>query len=184
MPPRASTTLAELYDEQYRRTVILLLVFFILAVLFLLTQQLVLRKVKRENRSMPPGLVWLQLIPLLGQIWQYIVVVRIGSSLRKEMAARQADPLFGADARMVENRNSRPTMAMGLTYCILMNCAILLTVLVDLLIVMHEMTGIRQAILGLDGLAMIASMFSWVTYWVMLAVWARRLRQRVVLGTA
>ena len=48
--------------------IILLLVFVVIAVLFLLTQQNTLKAVKPENRLMQPGLVWLQLIPLLGQI--------------------------------------------------------------------------------------------------------------------
>ena len=73
-------------------------------------------------------------------------------------------------------------MVMGLTYCVLVNSTIILAFLVNLLLVNNDLTGTRQALFGLDGLAMIAGTFSWLIYWVLLAVWIRRLRQRVVLG--
>ena len=72
------------YDNGYLQ-IILLLVFIGIAVLFLLTQQNTLKAVRRENRLMQPGLVWLQLIPVVGQIWQFIVVLRIAKSIRKEI---------------------------------------------------------------------------------------------------
>jgi hypothetical protein len=37
---------------------------------------------------MEPGQVWLQLIPLFGLFWQFVVVNRIAESLRKEYRSR------------------------------------------------------------------------------------------------
>ena len=185
MNPRAADTLANLYDAQYRRTILLLLGFLILAVLFLLTQQRILRRIKRENRSMLPGLVWLQLIPFLGQLWQFFVVIRIASSIRKEMAYRHADPLFGADALMVEQGNRRPTIAAGLIYCILTTGAVLVSFIADLLLINNQLAenGIRAQVFGVADLLMIAGAISWMIYWVLLAMWTRRLKNRLRFTT-
>jgi hypothetical protein len=66
-----------------------------------------------------PGLVWLQLIPLVGQVWQFFVVARISSSIRKGLTAEYENTVFGADAAVVQKGvANRPTLAMGLAYCI------------------------------------------------------------------
>src|ERR1700722_16043411 len=107
------------YDNGYLQ-IILLLVFIGIVVLFLLTQQNTLKAVRRENRLMRPGLVWLQLIPVLGQIWQFIVVLRIAKSIRKEIEFLQGDSIFGlADLNVVEKLSKRPTMVVGIIYCTL-----------------------------------------------------------------
>jgi hypothetical protein len=41
---------------------------FVAGVLFLLTQQKSLRAVRKSNRLLLPGLVWLQIIPIFGQV--------------------------------------------------------------------------------------------------------------------
>ena len=50
---------------------VLLFALLVPAILFLLTQQNTLKTVRVENRMLPSGLVWLQLIPLFGQVWQF-----------------------------------------------------------------------------------------------------------------
>src|ERR1700729_4298381 len=102
------------YDSGYLQ-IILLLVFVVIAVLFLLTQQNTLKAVKRENRLMNPGLVWLQLIPLFGQLWQFFVVSRIAKSIRNEIASRQDDSILGfSDITAVEEHGKLPTFTIGI----------------------------------------------------------------------
>jgi len=50
---------------------------------FLITQQNTLKAIQQQNRLMRPGEVWLQLIPLFGIVWQFIVVTRISDSIRR-----------------------------------------------------------------------------------------------------
>jgi hypothetical protein len=76
-------------------------------ILFLLTLQKTLQTISPENRKMPPGNVWLMLIPLFNIVWQFIVVSRIADSLRDE-CLRLNIPV----------NEQRPTHAIGLTYCI------------------------------------------------------------------
>src|ERR1700722_9178980 len=56
---------------------ILIIVFILIDCLFIWTQQRVLQAVQPQNRLMRPGRVWLQLIPVFGFFWQFVVVLRI-----------------------------------------------------------------------------------------------------------
>ena len=91
------------------------LVVFAIALLptifFLLTLHRTLEEVSLENRLMPPGHVWLAIIPLFGWIWMFIVVQRIADSLQKEFALRG-----------VECKEARPGYSIGMAYCILTVC--------------------------------------------------------------
>lgn len=72
---------------------IALLVLFAISIIplvfYLLTLQRALEKCAPHNRSMSPGLVWLQLIPFFNIIWQFFVVSAVSGSLSKEYAARR-----------------------------------------------------------------------------------------------
>ncbi|MCX6294778.1 MAG: hypothetical protein NTX97_01720 [Bacteroidetes bacterium] len=83
-------------------------------IFYLLTLQKTLNEVSPENRQMPPGQVWLILIPLFGMVWAFIVVNRIADSLKAEFAKRN-----------VPVDEDRPGYSIGLTYCILYCCSII-----------------------------------------------------------
>jgi hypothetical protein len=59
-------------------------------IFYMLTLQKALERCSPVNRSMSPGMVWLQIIPIFGFIWQFFVVTAISSSLEKEYASRRA----------------------------------------------------------------------------------------------
>ena len=142
--------------------IILLLVFIGIAVLFLLTQQNALKAVRRENRSMQPGLVWLQLIPVVGQIWQFIVVLRIATSIRKEIKFVQGDSLFGAsDLSVAEKLSHRGTLAIGIAYCTL--------TLVGVFFNLFMTAGQESPLTPLVGLIFLTGIVCWIIYWVRLA---------------
>jgi hypothetical protein len=61
---------------------------FVVEILFLLNLQRTLERVSLVNRAMTPGLVWLQIIPVLGFFWFLYVVVKVRDSLRAEYKAR------------------------------------------------------------------------------------------------
>lgn len=163
---------------------ILLVAFLIAWVLFLLTQQNTLRRITRQNRRLRPGMVWLQLIPFLGQIWQFFVIVRISNSIRNELAARQEDELFGRDAAMVELGNKRPSLATGLPYCIIMWICLLTLCYGTYLDVVYQSAAAENTTFDVIlGLLLMACPVLWVIYWVNLALWKRRLKQRAGLAT-
>jgi hypothetical protein len=84
-----------------------LLVFLIPVIFFLITLQNTLRIISPENRKMPPGNVWLVLIPVFGFIWQFIIVSRLSDSIHDECVRLNVDP-----------NEERPTYSIGLVYCI------------------------------------------------------------------
>jgi hypothetical protein len=55
---------------------------------YLRSLQKTLEKCAVQNRSMAPGMVWLQLVPMLNLGWQFVNVISIGRSLEKEFRSR------------------------------------------------------------------------------------------------
>ena len=97
-----------------------LLLFLIPYIFFLIAQQNTLRVVETQNRTMNPGQVWLQLIPLFGLIWQFIVVKNIADSLRNELDSRNRESNLGIwDEGITDEVNIHPTFTTGQWYCIM-----------------------------------------------------------------
>ncbi len=49
---------------------------------------ILLRRCARENRTLRPGLVWLQVVPVFGAMWQFFVVRALSTSLEREYRSR------------------------------------------------------------------------------------------------
>lgn len=144
-------------------------VFVIIAILFLLTEQNTLRTIKTENRQIPPGQVWLQLIPIFGQIWQFVVVTRIAGSIRNEIASWDNDSILGTEALAIAQGNNRPTLGIGITYCTLNVITIVMNTL--------DATD-AQGIRGIIAIISLGSIACWIAYWVNLSGYKKRLRQK------
>jgi hypothetical protein len=86
---------------------------FLPTIFFLLTQQRALSKCSPANQTMSPGLVWLQIIPFFGFIWQFFVVVAISNSLEKEFAVRRIP------------EEPKPGQGIGLAMCITRVCVVI-----------------------------------------------------------
>ena len=56
-----------------------------------------LKCVSPVNRRMAPGLVWLNLIPILSYVWGFITVVKMSESLTNEFYRRQLHPIHYGD---------------------------------------------------------------------------------------
>jgi hypothetical protein len=91
--------------------VIALAIFLIPVILYLLTLQNTLKKVKKKNRTIEPGQVWLNLIPLFNIVWQFIMINRIADSLKAEFSERN-----------ISIKEDRPGAQIGVAYCILNLC--------------------------------------------------------------
>ena len=89
------------------------LVFIILmipAVFYLLNLQNTLKAVRSQNQKMPPGQVWLLLIPFFGIVWNFITVQRIAESIKAEYDSRQMPC------------EDKPAYSIGLAMCICTCC--------------------------------------------------------------
>lgn len=105
---------------------------------------------------MKPGEVWLQIIPVFGLIWQFIVVNRISDSLRKELSS----PLFSFEQNsdvQYDNSSPRPTHSIGVSYCVLICCSVI------------PIIGVLFALSGL---------ICWIIYWVQLASYKTKVQQK------
>jgi len=143
---------------------LLLLVLLIPAIIFLISQQNALKSIRPENRLMQPGLVWLQLIPLFGNFWQFFVVRRIAGSFRRELVSGNSDSIFGADALLADGGSAWPTRSIGVAYCIL-----------DSIAVFFALIPLKNTLLqGLIGWAM---MICWIIYWVKLTQYKNKLKR-------
>lgn len=58
---------------------------------FLYTLHKTLAAVSDKNRAMAPGLVWLNLIPLVNVVWLFYTVIKLRDSLRKEFEERRIE---------------------------------------------------------------------------------------------
>lgn len=77
---------------------VLFVVAIVINILFLLALSKCLAQCSPRNRTMEPGQVWLNLIPLFGIVWMFITIIRISESLQNEYHARRLrpdDPEFG-----------------------------------------------------------------------------------------
>lgn len=83
-------------------------------IFYLITLSKTLTEVSEMNRKMPPGQVWLVLIPLFGMVWQFIMVNRIADSLKAEF-----------ESRNIQVTEARPGAQLGVAYCTLMVCGII-----------------------------------------------------------
>ena len=82
--------------------------FIISQIFYLMTMQSTFGAIAPAHRTMPPGQVWLQLIPLFGLVWGFIIVNNLERSIQAEEKAR--------DVRFTD---VRPSYTVGLAMCIL-----------------------------------------------------------------
>jgi uncharacterized membrane protein HdeD (DUF308 family) len=76
-------------------------------IFYLITMSRALERCSPESRKMSPGSVWLMLVPILGIIWQYMVVDAVSSSIGREF--RKRGMVLASD---------RPHYGVGLTSCL------------------------------------------------------------------
>jgi hypothetical protein len=137
----------------------LLLAFVIPAILFFLAQQKTLQVISPENREMPPGSVWLQLIPVFGMVWQFIVVIRIAHSISKEMASKIGESILDNSKLQIKETDESPTYTIGIAYCILTTLGVII----------NYSTIHSSSYLALIGsFFVLTGMVCWIIYWVRL----------------
>ncbi len=139
--------------------ILLLLAFVILGILFLLTQKKTLQVIQPVNRELESGLVWLQLIPIFGLVWQFFVVAWIAKSIWKEIASKLGDSILEDSKERIEELNESPTFNIGMAYCVLFTLDGILNLSSGHWSPYLQMIG---PVLSLTG------MICWIIYWVRL----------------
>jgi hypothetical protein len=86
---------------------VVVLVAIVIAIFFLLTLSKALSRCSPDNRTMEPAMVWLNLIPCLNIVWQFVTVIRVSESLDNEFYARGYD------------RGDDYGKNIGISYCVL-----------------------------------------------------------------
>ena len=97
-------------------TEILLVAFVVIlipGIFYLVTLQKALAAVSPQNRKMPPGQVWLLLIPLFNIVWYFIVVDAIAVSFERESISKGM------------SSEPKPTYNIGLATAILNICSVI-----------------------------------------------------------
>jgi hypothetical protein len=131
-------------------------IFLLPFILFLLSQQNTLKAIQFQNRTMPPGEVWLQLIPLFGMVWQFIVVSRIADSIQRELSSETAFSFEQHRQAYAPNPYApKPTYGIGIAYCVLLCCSI---------------------IPYLSILTSIAGLICWIIYWAQLSEYKNKIQ--------
>jgi hypothetical protein len=134
----------------------LLGIFLIPFIFFLITQQNTLKAIQPQNRTMSPGEVWLQLIPLFHIVWRFIVVKRIAESIRNELSSGNAFSFEESNYSPYLN-DEKPTQQIGMAYCIL---------------------GAVSYIPILGSLAGLAELVCWIIYWVKLSEYKNQIESK------
>lgn len=136
----------------------LFVIFLIPAIFFLISQQNILKAIQPQNRTMSPGEVWLQLIPIFNFVWCFIVVNRIAESIRRELTSRIGFS-FEENQSPVSYYESteKPTQQVGIAMCVLYCCGII-------------------PVIGVA--ARIAALVCWIVYWVKLGQYRKQIINR------
>ena len=150
-------------NEPQLRTFIQLLLFLafvIPAIIFFLAQQRTLQAIRPVNRRMRPGQVWLQLIPIVGLVWQFFVIRRISDSISDELNTPIDDAIF---AETTIPAGHRPTYNVGILYASLY-CIFVI-----------PFPPLLKSIVALPGTV------AWIIYWVQLSRCKKQLKERALL---
>ena len=137
--------------------ILLLLAFIIPAILFFLTQQRILEVIGPLNRRMQPVHVWIQLIPIIGQAWQFYVITMISYSIRNELNTPASDSVF-ADSSISEIR--KPAFNAGILYAAMFTACIISP---------RPLLTIVAFLIGIS---------AWIYYWVQLIRYKKQLKER------
>jgi hypothetical protein len=119
-------------------------------VLYCVTLSRMLGRCSPERRVLTPGLVWLLLIPVIGYLWHFVLVISISISLKREFSAR----------RIVVSDN--PGLTVGLPMCIAMISHLILIFFIP-------SPGLIKFLL------ISASLVLWIVYWIIISRYSGKL---------
>ncbi|MBM3983993.1 MAG: hypothetical protein FJ304_27735 [Planctomycetes bacterium] len=149
-----SEELSELFVIIIKAVIAVIAVVLLIYIFFLLTLQKALSRCRPQNRTMEPGMVWLNLIPLFNIVWHFITVIRVSSSLTNEFRAR--------------GRHSK-----GEDYAQTIGITSLALNLAGIIPLLGIVCGLIIPLLGI--VCGLAALICWIIYWSKVAGFSARL---------
>lgn len=156
------------------------LVWVVVLIFFCLTLQRTQREVRRRNRLIPPGLVWLhlihlaQIIPIAGfvidlctSVWDLIMVLKLAGSLRQEFEDRGWHTDSEGFGKIV-----------GIMWAVCLMVQVPLSVAMNLLGPQMGQPAVMYAVLAVFFMVWLTGIVLRIIYWVQIAGYGRRLRER------
>ena len=83
-------------------------------IFFLVSLMKTLQECDSKNRTMEPGLVWLNLIPIFSLGWMFYTVIKVWDALKAEFKSRN-----------LQSNDPQFAYSIGLAYCITLACSII-----------------------------------------------------------
>jgi hypothetical protein len=138
----------------------------VVTVFFHITLMRAIQACAPRNRAMAPGLVWLNFVPCLNLVWQFVNVIQVGNSLQAEYrdrGMRSSDESFGK--------------TLGLSYIILNYVASGINVVGRTI---AQKSDEPTLMIGLAALVLVLGLVQlvlWIMYWVKIAAFTRELNE-------
>lgn len=137
---------------------VLYLIFLIVSIFSHITLMKAIQACAPRNQAMAPGLVWLNFVPCLNLVWQFVNVIQVGNSLQAEYqdrGRRSDDQSFGK--------------TLGLSYIILNSVASGISFVGQSVIKEAGEEGLALSFLVLQAGLGITQFVLWIVYWVKIA---------------
>jgi hypothetical protein len=168
--------MGDIFGPTFVITALTLAAAAVIGFFFFRTQYRTLMAITPANRLMAPGLVWLQFIPFFAMIWQFVVIVQIARSLRKERVFRMEESLLSDSLAPQLPSAAYPTLALGLAYCILSFGITFFNLFGTF---NPDPTAILTPLITLGSIA--AAFICWIVYWVKLGSIRTELRRTAAI---
>jgi hypothetical protein len=146
------------------------LVFFVmllLTIFYLVSLMKAVQACSPRNQAMAPGLVWLNLVPVLNLVWPFVTVVQVGNSLQREFRARGMD------------RGGGYGKVLGvLTYVLSLFSSFVSLAALGVAIVVDDSDDSPMILFagsGVGNLIGLGFLVMWIVYWVQIAGYTRTL---------
>lgn len=136
-------------------------------IFYLITLQNTFNEISGENRRMQPGLVWLNIIPLFGLVWQFVTLINLADSLK-----------FEFEKRGIKGEENRPGYVIGLVYCTFIAISALGTFVGSIIHLQHWPEWHQALYLRILGSAF--GIICWIIYWIKINGYKSRLIQNRV----
>jgi hypothetical protein len=155
---------------------------------FFRTQYRTLLAIKPVNRLLAPALVWLQFIPFLNLILQFIIIIQIARSIRKEKLYRLEESLMNSSPVPQLPSATYPTLGTGIAYAVLSFAFTSYNLFstyepdtpVSVNSVLHPGPSYYISLLFPIG-CVLAALVCWIVYWISLAQIRKELSRTAIL---
>jgi len=113
------------------------------------------RRLRPENRTMKPALVWLQVIPVFGAVWQFFAVRKVADSFANEWRS------------LGQPERPKPARVLGISKAVMDLVAVGAAVAeLFVLVFRQDADGLVPFLFFCCVLFQVASLSLWIAYWV------------------